>query len=98
MGICVLSVMALAGALVALAWFTTSIPQPNKLATAQTTVLYFADGKHEIGRVGALNRVDVPLSQVPRPVRDAVLAAEDRNFYHEPGISVSGIARALWVD
>jgi membrane peptidoglycan carboxypeptidase len=90
--------MGVAVVLFAVVWFGTSIPQPNQLATAQSTIIYFADGKHEIGRIGALNRVDVPLRTVPKHVRDAVLAAEDRRFYSEPGISVTGIARALWVD
>ena len=31
-------------------------------------------------------------------MRNAVLAAEDRNFYSEPGISVPSILRALWAD
>ena len=86
------------GALVAGVWFSTDIPQPNAIATAQSTVLYYSDGTHEIGRIGALDRTDVPLAKVPKPVQDAVLAAEDRNFYHEPGISPTGIGRALWVD
>jgi membrane peptidoglycan carboxypeptidase len=38
------------------------------------------------------------LSQVPLAVQHAVLAAEDRNFYSEPGISPTGILRALLVD
>jgi membrane peptidoglycan carboxypeptidase len=90
--------MALFAIAFAVVWFSTSIPQPNQLASAQTTVVYYAGGTREIGRVGALNRVDVQLNQVPKTVQDAVLAAEDRNFYHEPGISVTGIARALWTD
>jgi hypothetical protein len=34
--------------------------------------------------------------RVPLPVRHAVLAAEDRSFYSNPGFSVSGIGRAVW--
>jgi len=34
------------------------------------------------------------LSDVPQPVRDAVLSAEDRNFYSNPGYSTSGFLRA----
>ncbi len=38
------------------------------------------------------------LSDVPAPVRQAVLAAEDRGLYSQPGISLSGMLRAAWVD
>ena len=38
----------------------------------------------------------MPLSKVPDHVQKAVLAAEDRDFYHNTGISPTGIARAVW--
>ena len=41
------------------------------------------------------NRVDVNLNQVPVHVRQAVIAAEDRNFYTNPGFSFTGFARAV---
>ncbi|MCU1605870.1 MAG: peptidoglycan glycosyltransferase (Penicillin-binding protein), partial [Modestobacter sp.] len=30
------------------------------------------------------------------PARNAILAAENRNFYNDPGISFTGILRAAW--
>lgn len=74
------------------------IPDPQAFSTSQATVITYADGTTRVGTIGALDRVSVPLSQVPVPVQQAVLAAEDRNFYHEPGVSPTGIARALWVN
>jgi membrane peptidoglycan carboxypeptidase len=41
------------------------------------------------------NRVDVDINQVPQHVRAAVMAAEDRNFYTNPGFSFTGFARAV---
>ena len=41
------------------------------------------------------NREDVDLNQVPVHVRSAVLAAEDRDFYTNPGFSITGFARAV---
>jgi membrane peptidoglycan carboxypeptidase len=73
------------------------IPLPNRINTAQTTVITYRDGS-ELARIGSVNRTNVPLSQVPVPVRNAVLAAEDHKYYSEPGISYRGIARALWTD
>src|SRR5262249_16448297 len=39
--------------------------------------------------------IAVPLSQIPRGVQMAVLAAEDHRFYQHPGLDFSGISRAL---
>jgi membrane peptidoglycan carboxypeptidase len=84
--------------LVAAGYALTSIPDPNSFSTAQATEVLFANG-HVMGRLGdSPNRTDVPLSQVPKPVQYAVLSAEDRTFETEPGISPTGILRALWVD
>ena len=83
-------------ALVGVAYAKTTIPTPNELAGAQTTVVYFSNGKTEIGRFGDQNRINVPIDQVPEHVQQAVLAAEDRSFYENNGISPTGIARAFW--
>ena len=94
----VLAAFALAVVLVGIAYAATSIPDPNSFSTAQATTIYYKDGKTVMARFGNTSRIDVPLSKVPLPVRHAVLAAEDRNFYSEPGISPTGILRAMWVD
>jgi membrane peptidoglycan carboxypeptidase len=83
---------------VGIGYATTSIPSPNSIATRQSTLLYYSDGKHLLARLGDTNRVNVKLSQVPLPVQRAVLSAEDRSFESEPGISPTGILRALFVD
>jgi membrane peptidoglycan carboxypeptidase len=74
------------------------IPTVNEAAKNQTSTVYFAGGKAELGRFGDTNRVAVPLQRVPRHVRDAVLAAENRSFYSDSGVSPRGIARAFWVN
>jgi penicillin-binding protein 1B len=43
-------------------------------------------------------RRPVSAAEVPRQVVQAVLAAEDDGFFTHPGVSLGGIARALWVD
>jgi membrane peptidoglycan carboxypeptidase len=90
--------MVASGVLVGVGYATTPIPNPSTFATAQATTLYYSDGKTELARLGSSTRVDVPLSQVPLAVRHAVLAAEDRHYYSEPGISPTGILRALVTD
>ena len=78
-------------------YLATDLPPANAAATSEATVVQYADGG-EIGRIGAQNRENVSIDQVPEPVRQAVLAAEDRGFYSEPGISPKGILRALFTN
>jgi len=85
-------------ALLGVAYAATPIPQPNDMISAQATIVYYDDGKTEIGRFGEQNRIIIPLDQVPDHVQKAVLAAEDRSFYENRGISPTGIARAFWTN
>jgi membrane peptidoglycan carboxypeptidase len=74
----------------------TDVPEPNDVATAQTSIVYWNDGQTELGRIGEANRINVTLDQVPLDVQHAVLAAEDRDFYEHGGFSPTGIGRAIW--
>src|SRR3954467_1998030 len=47
-----------------------------------------------MARLGDENRTNVTLDQVSEPAQNAVLAAENRSFYSDPGISFTGIVRA----
>ena len=77
-------------------WALTPIPgTTQELATAQGSVIYYRDGKTVLARQG-VNRKIVPLSRVPHVVRNAVIAAENRTFYQDQGISLSGMARSVW--
>ena len=86
------------------AYSRIEIPEPNDSALAQTTRVLYADGKEVgknneiVGRFGDTNRSIVSLNQVPVVLRDAVLAAENRSFYTDNGVSPKGMARALWVN
>jgi membrane peptidoglycan carboxypeptidase len=79
----------------AFAYFTVSIPDANSFVNSQSTIIQYADGQ-EIGRLGSENRTVVKLANIPLHVRQAVMAAEDRNFYTQSAVSPMGIARALF--
>ncbi|MEU4395220.1 transglycosylase domain-containing protein [Kribbella sp. NPDC023855] len=72
----------------------TEIPQLNEEFRANATVVTYADGKHQLGSFYEQNRKSVLLREVPKHVQDAVIAAEDRSFWTNPGISLPGMARA----
>lgn len=42
------------------------------------------------------NRSLITISSLPKHVINATLAAEDKNFYHHPGIDLTGIFRAIY--
>ncbi len=83
-------------AAVGFAYANTEIPDANAGITDQTSIVYWNDGTTEMDRIAAQNRITVDLNQIPQHVRDAVIAAEDRTFYENSGISPTGIARAFW--
>ncbi|MCL3863251.1 transglycosylase domain-containing protein [Actinotalea sp. K2] len=91
-----LTVLLLIVATVLVAYARTTIPAPDDFAEAQTTTVYYSDGEQVMGTFGEQNRVLVAGDTIPEHVKDAVVAAEDRTFYENPGISPTGIARALW--
>jgi membrane peptidoglycan carboxypeptidase len=80
--------------LFAFAWFTVSIPDPNAYVNSQSTIIQYSNGE-EIGRIGSQNRQILPLAKIPMDLRNAVMAAEDRNFYSNKAFSITGISRAL---
>jgi 1A family penicillin-binding protein len=47
-----------------------------------------------LGRIAIVRRVNVPLSDIPLPVRQAFLATEDRRFYEHNGLDWRGFFRA----
>ncbi|MEV0823455.1 transglycosylase domain-containing protein [Nonomuraea rubra] len=74
----------------------TPIPDTTqKQATAQGSVIYYRDGRSVLARQG-IDRRNVELARVPKHVRDAVIAAENRSFYEDAGVSLKGTGRAVW--
>ena len=51
-------------------------------------------GGRMMGRLTVIRRVNVPIAKVPRHVRDAFLATEDRRFYAHNGLDWRGFLRA----
>lgn len=83
-----------AGAGIGIAMVNT--PDPNKAAKAQNNVYYWADGSQMVATGGSMNRQIVPISSIPRSMRDAVIAAENETFETDKGVDPMGIARAVW--
>jgi membrane peptidoglycan carboxypeptidase len=78
--------------------FIASVDLPAAPVAPQASVLYYRDGHTVLARVGVTDHNDVRLDDVPVGVRQAVLAAEDRDFYGHWGVSVRGVLRAAAAD
>ncbi|MEU4245172.1 transglycosylase domain-containing protein [Actinoplanes sp. NPDC026619] len=74
---------------------------PSRLtdfSSPQITRIYASDGKTQIAVMYDEFRSDVPLAQISVNVQNAIVAAEDRNFYHHNGVDLKGTLRALVSD
>lgn len=83
------------------AYERTAVPTDvSAVALQQSSSVYFSNGKTEIGTFSAngVNRQLLDSNQIPAVMKNAMVAAEDRNFYNEGGISTTGILRAAYTD
>lgn len=82
------------------AWFLLSLPnidQLNQATRAPSVVIKSADGKI-LGSYGDIYGDYLQYRDLPQSLIDAVLATEDRNFFHHPGIDPKGLIRAMVVN
>jgi penicillin-binding protein 1A len=75
-----------------------NVPLPEVDIPVETTFLLDANGNKLAELSGGEDRVSVPLDRVSPDLVNAVLAAEDRDFFTHPGIDLSAIARATIAD
>lgn len=80
----------------AMAYMIVDVPKPGDIRTNQVSTILASDGS-ELAKIVPPegNRVDVNIDQIPVQVRNAVMAAEDRDFYSNPGFSFTGFIRAI---
>src|SRR5579871_2714363 len=83
-------------------WYAKDLPTPGKInaqLTAQSTKFYDSTGQHLLYTVyGKTNRDIVQFSQISQNAKNATIAIEDRNFYHEGAFSTLSILRAAVID
>jgi membrane peptidoglycan carboxypeptidase len=96
-------IVALVGTLILIGGFvylykTTPIPDPNKDFQTQTSFVYYSDSKTPLGQYATQNREIISYNDMPKRLRDAVVAAEDRTFWTNSGIDPKGIIRAAFND
>lgn len=81
--------------------FLQELPSPKQLSFQQaplTTKIFDRQGVLLYQIYAQQNRTLVPLSSVPRDLREATIAIEDKNFYKNSGVDISAIIRAAIAD
>jgi membrane peptidoglycan carboxypeptidase len=79
----------------------TQIPTDVSFAAVQqSSTVYYSNGKTQVGTFtrNGIDRQMLTSSQIPAVMKNAMIAAEDRHFYTEGGISISGIVRSAYED
>ena len=76
--------------------FSEQLPDYSQLATYQpavTTRIHAGDGSL-LAEYSRERRLFLPNDAIPERVKQAFIAAEDKNFYKHPGVDIEGVARA----
>jgi membrane peptidoglycan carboxypeptidase len=97
LGVVLLTVLSVVGIF---AYYKPQLPNPDQLVNRQinqTTHILDRNGNNLYDIHGEENRTLVTGSQISPYIKQAEVATEDANFYHEYGFSPTGIIRAILV-
>ena len=90
----------LAGAVFLFWHYGQDLPDYHTLANYAppvTTRVYGGDGRLVV-QYAIERRSYVPFDSIPLKVTQAVLSAEDKNFYQHPGIDITGVFRSILIN
>ncbi|MCB9988210.1 MAG: penicillin-binding protein 1A [Rhodospirillales bacterium] len=90
-------VVGIVGAIYLVSWYGRDLPEYAQLKDYEPPVitrLYAGDGRL-MAEYAEEKRVFVPIEEIPDIVKNAFIAAEDKNFYTHPGIDYFAIMRAV---
>ena len=89
-------VIALLAADVAVEYALAQVPLPQEVKLPQSARVYDRDGNLIATYRDEVTRFIIEAETLPEHVREAVIAAEDRDFYEHEGVSLGGVMRAAW--
>lgn len=82
-------------------YYSRQLPDPNRLLgrnVPESTKIYAKDESLIYEVHGEIKRTLVNLDQISPDLKNATIAAEDKNFYNHAGISFTGLARSAIID
>ncbi|WP_406673870.1 transglycosylase domain-containing protein [Nonomuraea sp. N2-4H] len=82
--------------MIMVAYANTPVPdEAQAQAIAEQSTIYYRDGKRPIATLG-FKRESVPITEMADTVKDAAIAIENKTFWEDSGISITGMIRSLW--
>lgn len=79
-----------------------ALPEPRAGIESRISHIYAIDRKGNPVEIGIFRKfeqkIDVRREDIPLVLKQAVISAEDRNFYKHGGVDLRGSVRALWAD
>jgi membrane peptidoglycan carboxypeptidase len=93
-----LTLLGLVGVMgmVVVGYTATTRPDANAEFKTATTFVYYNDGKSKLGSFAIQNRTPLTFDKMPETMKRAAVAAENRSFWTDTGISIRGMVRAAW--
>ena len=82
----------------ALAYVYAKLPLDLNIRQAQTSYLLDLNGNQLTTLEQGVDRRELDFDQMPEVVREAVIAAEDQDFYTHSGVDLLAIVRAAWAN
>jgi len=92
LGVCLAALVPGARQIALAHHYTSTVRSLGELSSP--TAVYDANGG-QIGKLGVQDREPAELAEVPQILINAVIATEDKTFWKNPGIDVSGVSRAF---
>lgn len=90
-------IAAVIGATMIIGYYSQDLPDHETLkdyTPSVVTRLYAGDGRL-LAEFAQQKRVFVPIEAIPEPVKNAFIAAEDKNFYSHDGVDYKAVLRAV---
>ncbi len=93
LGLCGLGLVGLLGAYLVVAPGLPSVEVLKDIRLQVPLRVYTRDGRL-LAVFGEKRRIPLEYAQIPKPMVDAFVAAEDENFWTHPGVDMQGVLRA----
>lgn len=79
------------------AWYAKDLPRPDKVNRVEglSTVILDRTGETVYDIYENQNRIPVKFEDIPKALKDATVAVEDKDFYKHKGLSTTGLIRAI---
>lgn len=79
------------------AWYAKDLPSPDKVSRVEglSTVVLDRNGEAVYDIYENENRIPVAFSDMPKALKEATVAVEDKEFYKHKGLSTTGLLRAV---